>query len=338
MNQKRYLVLIVVIIAFCISANTGNAQHIREWQSTSRIKNQLTHVVPALWQDLPKLNAKTKIKLLDVDGPGVISMFHSCAFVAPGEGISFNLDSYVSQNVILRIFYDGEEKPSIEMPLMDFFADIQCKSKYFNTLYFSKVKESHNCRLPIPFRKHIIVEIENPTDKNLTAYTDIQWEKVTAIPADCGYLRTDYHDGIIDPKIPVCVFQLNKPASIVAHWIQYESEKSFGNGDLICESNQEIYLDGDELPTINYLGTEDAYGFSWGFRDIASDNYSAIVKREELKPSGRRIAVLRCRENDAISFRKSCKWMITYLTDPGTVKAFGDGKVPFRHCVYYYSK
>ena len=97
-------------------------------------------------------------------------MFHSSAFVAKGEGIEFNLDSYVSGNVILRVFYDNEEKPSIEMPLMDFFADIQSKSKYFSSIYFSKVKESHNFRLPIPFRKHITVEIENPTDKNLTGY------------------------------------------------------------------------------------------------------------------------------------------------------------------------
>lgn len=86
------------------------------------------------------------------------------------------------------------------------------------------------------------------------------------------------------------------------------------------------------------MGTEDVYGFSWGFHDIASDNYAAIVKREELKLSGQRIAVLRCRENDAISFRKSCKWVITYLTDPGTVKQFGNTQVPFRHCVYNYSK
>ncbi len=331
---------LMTICTIVLFMNLGSAysQKQRDWHSVARIKEQKTHVVPALWQDLPKLNAKTRIKLLDVDGPGVISMFHSCAFVAPGEGIAFNLDSYVSQNVILRIYYDGEEKPAIEMPLMDFFADIQCKSKYFNTIYFSKVKESHNCRLPMPFRKHIAVEIENPTDKNLTAYTDIQWEQVPSIPSDCGYLHTDYREGIIDPKIQLSVFELNKPGSLVAHWIQYESEKSFGNGDLICESNQEIYLDGDEKPTLNYLGTEDAYGYSWGFRGIASDNYSAIMKREELKPSGRRIAILRCRESDAISFRESCKWIITYLTDPGTVNAFGDGKVPFRHCVYYYSK
>ena len=86
------------------------------------------------------------------------------------------------------------------------------------------------------------------------------------------------------------------------------------------------------------MGTEDVYGFSWGFRDITTDNYVAIVKREDLKPKGMRIAVLRCSEKDAISFRKSCKWVITYLTDPGTAKRLGSGPVPLRHCVYYYSK
>jgi hypothetical protein len=324
--MKKQLVLhacIACLVLLYIQASNSFAQVRSDWQSTARIKDQKTHVVPAFWQDFPKLNAKTKIKILDVNGPGVVSVFHCCNFVAPGEGL---------------LFYDDEPKPSIEMPLMDFFADIQCKSSYFSTIYFSKVKESHNFRLPMPFRKHIAIEIENPTDVNLTAYTDIQWEKVSSIPDDCGYLRTGYRTGNIDPRQPISVFELKKAGSIAAHWLQFESEKSFGNGDLICEANQEIFLDNDQTPTLNYLGSEDAYGFSWGMRSVETDQYVAILKREELKPTGRRIAMLRCRDKDMISFKESCNWVITYLNDVQTVKDFGEALIPYRHCVYYYSK
>ena len=334
MIGKMVITACFFAILFCNSL----AQVNNEWQTITCVRNQKSHVVPALWQDLPKLNAKTKIKILDVDGTGVVSVFHVCNFVAPGEGIIFNLEKYASENVILRVFYDNEMKPAIEMPLMDFLADIQCKSVYFSTIYFSKVKDSHNFRLPMPFRRHIIIELENPTDVNLTAYTDIQWEEVDKIPDYCGYLRTEYRTGNIDPKTPLCVFEVNKPGSIVAHWLQFESVKSFGNGDLICEANQEIFLDNDKTPTLNYLGTEDAYGFSWGFRSIETDQFAAIIKRDELEPAGRRIAVLRCRDKDKISFKTSCKWLITYLKDPSTVNDFGDAVIPFRHCVYYYSK
>jgi hypothetical protein len=339
-NMKHRIVLnafIACLILLNLQANNSFAQVRSDWQAIARIKDQKTHVVPAFWQGLPKLDARTKIKILDVNGPGVVSVFHCCNFVAPGEGLLFNLEKYASENVILRVFYDNELKPSIDMPLMDFFADIQSKSSYFSTVYFSKVKESHNSRLPMPFRKRIAIEIENPTAVNLTAYTDIQWEKVAGIPDDCGYLRTDYRTGNIDPKRPISVFELHKAGSVAAHWLQFESGKSFGNGDLICEANQEVFLDNDPTPTLNYLGTEDAYGFSWGFRSVETDQFVAILKREELQPSGRRIAMLRCRDRDMISFKQSCNWVITYLNDVQTVKDFGASLIPYRHCVYYYS-
>ncbi|MBN2296324.1 MAG: DUF2961 domain-containing protein [Pirellulales bacterium] len=127
------------------------------------------------------------------------------------------------------------------------------------------------------------------------------------MPDDCGYLRTDYRYGIINANKPTVLFELNHPAKIVAHWMQYESAKS-EKGEIICEGNQELYLDGDQKPTLNYLGTEDVYGYSWGYKGVHSDNFSAIIKQDDLKPRGSRIAILRCRDKDAISFEKSCRW------------------------------
>jgi hypothetical protein len=57
----------------------------------------------------------------------------------------------------------------------------------------------------------------------------------------------------------------------------------------------------------------------------------------ETKPAGPRIAVLRCRTTDAISFRQSCKWILTFEHDPKHQKRLGDTPVSDRHCVYYYS-
>jgi hypothetical protein len=123
----------------------------------------------------------------------------------------------------------------------------------------------------------------------------------------------------------------------VAHWLQYESKKSQA-GETLCEANQEIYLDGDAAPTLNYMGSEDVYGFSWGYRAVQSDGQMAILRREELQPAGSRIAVLRCRTADAISFRQSCHWVLTFAHDPYHQQRLGDIPIPYRHCVYYYSK
>ncbi len=302
------------------------------WQEVSRIRPGQSHVVPALWADMPKLNARTKVKILDVDGPGVVSMLHVCNFGGPAG------NSPGAHAVILRVFYDNQTVPAIEMPLMDFLGDIQCQSALFNTIYFTKVKHSHNFRLPMPFRKHIAIELENPSAENLAAYTDVQWEKVERIPADCGYLRTDYRSGIFQASKRLVLCQINRPATIVAHWLQYESEKSV-RGEQLCEGDHQIFLDGDRKPTLNYLGSEDLYGFSWGFQHgVQWDGRCAIIKLEDLKPAGSRVAALRCRVDDAIRFQKSCRWVLTYENDPGAANALGTSPITYRHCVYYYTK
>jgi hypothetical protein len=332
--NKCVMILIVTVteISFAIPVDAQNK--VAAWIEISGVPNTKTHVVPALWADFPRLNAKTTVKILDVEGPGVITQIHASAL---GTDFGKGFNSRASQEVIIRVFYDGEATASIDMPLMDFLGDIQCQSDYFTTVYFSKVKESHNFRLPLPFRKSIKVEIENDSEINLVGYIDIQWDQVSGIPADCGYLHTYYRNSKLDPRKENLLFTLNEPASIVAHWLQYESEISI-NGETICEANQELYLDGDTVPTLNYLGTEDVYGYSWGYKGTHSDNWAAVIRQENLEPAGSRIAVLRCRTYDVISFRVSSVWKLTFLKDNQYhIDKLGNTPIPYRHCVYYYS-
>ncbi|MHB1038597.1 MAG: DUF2961 domain-containing protein [Pirellulales bacterium] len=313
------------------------AEEPASWQEISRVRPGQSRVVPALWAGMPRLDAKSKVKILDVDGPGVVSLLHVSNFISSFAATGFLGNSPGAQSVVLRVYYDGQPAPAIEMPLVDFLGDIQCASSFFSTTYFSKVKHSHNCRLPMPFRKHITIELENPSAENLTGYTDVQWEKVARIPDECGYLRTDYRSGTFQADKPVVLCEINRPATIVAHWLQYESEKSV-RGEQLCEGDHQVFLDGDQRPTLNYLGSEDAYGYSWGFQHgVQSDGRAAIIKLEDLKPSGSRVAALRCRTDDAIRFQKSCRWVLTYQNDPGAARALSATPVPYRHCVYYYA-
>jgi hypothetical protein len=215
------------------------------------------------------------------------------------------------------VFYDEETTPSIEMPFMDFLCDIECSSSFFHTIYFSKVKYSHNFRLQMPFGKHIKIEIENPTDSDLFGYMEIQWEIVPSLPENCGYLYVDYRTGT--SHIPFDVIELceiNKKGAIVAHWLQIESEHPCcANGEMLCEGNNEIYLDSDHKPALEYLGTEDYYGYSWGFAETASDLYTVILKKDELCDGGSRIALLRCRDTDTIRFRQSCRVKMDYTQE-----------------------
>ena len=286
----------------------------------------------------PELTPKSKSLLLDVDGPGVVTAFHVSKYVGGDPGA-----------LLLRVWYDGETTPSIEMPWMDFLGDPEAKTAYFATVYFSHVKDSHNFRLPMPFQRHLRIEVENPTDAKFGGYTDIQWEKLQALPADSGYLRVAYRTGT--PTIPndlIEVCNIHGPGAIVAHWLQLQADNPRTvSSDLICEANQEIYLDGGNEPQLEYLGTEDCYGFSWGMAGgIQSDHYAAITRIDRWKEGGL-FTLLRCRDKDRIRFESSCRWVINYrneffstrelspqarLHDPATFP------MPYRSAVYYYAK
>jgi hypothetical protein len=335
MSRHTTLVIAGAVTMLSFIADPALAGVSPTWQELSKVGRARTQGVTAFWGDLPELNAKARVKVLDADGPGVITSIHVSAMAADGiEGFG----SPPVAGLIIRVFYDGQAKASIEMPLMDFMGDVECKSQYFSSVFLSKVKESHNFRIPMPFRKHVTIEVENPSDRKVVGYLELTYDAVEAVPKENGYLRVDYRTGSLSAKTPNTMFRLDRAGVIVAHWLQYETEKA-RDGQLICEADQQFFLDGDTKPTLQSMGSEDLYGGSWGFIAQQGDGqYTSILRNEKVGAAGSRVAVLRSRSQDAISFRKSCWWVLTWANDGWAAEKLGDSPIPYRHCVYYYSK
>jgi len=362
MNRKTtgVLGLCAVVLAACLGARSkdaprpkhtapGQAAVSERWQQISAVRDRKTHLVPATWTldkypEAPILKPRSKITLLDQAGPGVVTLLHVSDYAGH------------SRRMILRVWYDNEPKPAIEMPLMAFLGDIHPRAKPYHTLYFSRVRKSHNFRLPMPFRKHIRIEIENPSPTRLFGYMDLQWDEVRRIPETCGYLRAAYREGKFQfPHEDLILCDITSPGTIVAHWLELEGDhKACSGGQGICEGNHEVYLDGDTKPTCESLGAEDFYGHSWGFGQSESDLYAAIVHTERTGKGGTRAVMVRARDTDRITFRKSCKIRLTYKHDLGKPynHKTGKGKAPalqpfvkgasltalYRSCIYYYAR
>ena len=145
----------------------------------------------------------------------------------------------------------------------------------------------------------------------------MQWEKVKAIPENAGYLYAYYRTGNLhlpQEKLELC--NIAGPGAIVAHWFQIQSDNpECKGGRLLCEGNDEFYLNGEDEPSVEYLGTEDFYCYSWGFQEKQSDNYGAIIKLDELPSGGSRVAMLRCRDADRISFSDGCVGILDYTQE-----------------------
>ena len=327
----------------------------RDYRIARLNNDRITKQKPSLWKndkypEIPQLHAKSKVVLLDADGPGIVNHIHTTRFSPRLKNELWNWDSKYIKDVIIRIFYDHNDNPAIEMPFYDFMGDIDGDCAYFTTLYFSKVRRANNCRLLIPFKKHIKIELDNPTNTSLSGLIDVQYDLLDDFPEDLGYLYVSYVSGnVIVPTGKITLCRILQTGHIAANWLQLECDNEIcKEGSVLCEGNNEFYLDDENQPSLEYLGTEDCFGFSWGFSQTESDSYSAIIKKEALANNGARIGLIRCRDNDRISFKESCKVVLDYtheinptLNDLNAdIKAaldLGGLDATVKSCLYYYS-
>lgn len=312
-----------------------------------------THLAGATWpydstSEAPQLTKHSKVTLFEQHGCGAVTHLHASNYLVQGDTFGKTWYNPAVRGLIIRVWYDGNTQPAIQMPFMDFFADIDCQSDFFSTVFFSKVRYSHNFRLPMPFRQHIKIEVENTTGYDMTGYTEIQWDTCSDLPEDCGYLHTEVHEGkalLPGDKIEVC--DIKGRGAIAAHWLKLSAEDPLcANGERLCEGNHRFFMDGEDVPGMESQGTEDFYNYSWGFRDTGTDHYAAILRREDLPSGGAQIALLRCRDKDAIRFEMGCRGMIDYTQEYFSALSANPRHkgnqlhqftADYKNCCYYYA-
>jgi hypothetical protein len=142
------------------------------------------------------IKAGEKRVIFDINGPGCIRHIWStqAAMGAP----SF------PRHVIVRIWWDHEEHPSVECPLGDFFGLGHGERTNFNAGPVQMSPESGkgmNCWWPMPFQKHARIEIEND---NLTSWTlDPSGKGIRRTSGMNFYYYVDYEE--YDQWPPACI-------------------------------------------------------------------------------------------------------------------------------------
>ncbi len=90
-------------------------------------------------------------------------------------------DRYYLRNIIIRMYWDGEQddKPSVEVPIGDFFELGHAKHKNFVSLPLQMSPQSgkgFNCWWPMPFSKGFKITIENDASKPMRFFYYIDYE------------------------------------------------------------------------------------------------------------------------------------------------------------------
>jgi hypothetical protein len=191
--------------------------------------------------------------LAQIDGPGLI------------QHIWITADPKAYRSCILRIFWDYEQTPSVEVPLGDFFACGHGLRYPVNSLPVSvNPLGGLNCYWPMPFQKHVEITIENQ-----------YWEKIDQFFYQINYALGDVGDNAANfhaqwrrkvstrekPEI-IIVDDIKGKGHYVGTFLSWTqlSDGWWGEGEV------KFYIDGDYLaPTICGTGTEDYFGGAWAF-------------------------------------------------------------------------
>ena len=132
--------------------------------------------------------------LMNEEGPGEITHIW-LTFLGPESQEWAKNGSADHQEMLLRIYWDGRDRPGVEAPVGDFFANCFGKRSEVKSLpVVVEDADSYNCFWHMPFRKSARIEIVNQSEKPISLlYYNIDWIKKPSIADDTPYFHAQYH-------------------------------------------------------------------------------------------------------------------------------------------------
>ncbi len=210
------------------------------------------------------LDSREMQTIADIDGPGVI---RHVWITVPNHT---NGRDHVIRDLVLRMYWDGEDEPSVEVPLGDFFC---CGHGQYSNVNSQPVTVGSNGGMntyfQMPFREHAEITIENDGPADIDGpyfFYQIDYSLVDGIDAETPYFHAQWRRS--NPVSPgtdhVIVDGIEGEGHYVGSqfsWAVLE-QNWWGEGEVKC------YIDGDEeYPTICGTGVEDYVGGAWCFGD-----------------------------------------------------------------------
>ena len=256
----------------------------------------------------------------------------------PGAGIIRHIwctmghnDPMHRRNVILRMFWDGDETPSVECPVGDFFGQGWGESYNYAALPLAAGPRNGlglNCYFPMPFSQGAILTVENDSDEPCgTFYYYIDYEELDQAPDDMGRFHAfwsrsyqappedvENECGIFYPPHPNLTDTFNHPildaegqGHVVGinYYVDCPTPMWYGEGDDM------FFIDGEPWPpSLHGTGTEDYFNCSLCPREVYSHPYFGYPRINNDTGFLGRTHCYRFHIEDPVVFRRSLRGSI----------------------------
>jgi hypothetical protein len=177
---------------------------------------------------------------------------------------------------ILRVYWDGETTPSIEVPVGDFFASGWGRYGQISSLAVAvNPGSAFNCYWSMPFRKGCRMTMTNIAPEAMTLYYQIDYA-LTEIPDDTAYLHAQFRR--VNPLPYKGVYTIADGVKGEGHYVGTHLSWGVRNNGWWGEGEIKFFMDGDtEFPTICGTGTEDYFCGSYNFENQDSHKYQEFT-------------------------------------------------------------
>jgi len=283
-------------------------------------------------QDYLRIKGNSTKTLAEIEGPGIIKHIYFTMILQ--NPLDF-------RRAIIKMFWDNEKNPSVEVPFGDFFLIGNCRVREINSLMMTLNKGvggsyGFNTYFPMPFSNYARIEIENQSSSTFGGLFGSLWYHIDyeilneQFPEEIGYFHAYWNREKLT-KISNAIHENDKNKQIwtgknITGDDNYVILDTEGVGKLVglflCidniaggwygEGDDMIFID-DEIwpPSMHGTGTEEIFGGGASPQIEFCRPFSGFHLIENNNYSGNN-AMYRWFIQDSIRFNKKIKWTIEH--------------------------
>jgi hypothetical protein len=225
--------------------------------------------------------------------------------------VTIAAEAFYGRKIVLRIYWDGEEVPSVEAPIGDFFGVGHGLNRNFTSLPIACSSEgrARNCYWYMPFRWSCRVTATNEGARPVAAfYYYIDYRELDGLRPDAPYFHAQYRQDF------PCMGDKNYvilDAVGAGHYVGCNLSVLQRTMGWWGEGDDMIYVDGESTPSLHGTGSEDYFSDAWGMRRDEHPFYGCPLQEEDFQP-GAKATVYRFHIPDPVPFKKSIRVTIEH--------------------------
>lgn len=269
-------------------------------------------------RDYRVLEPGKTLVLADIQGPGCIVYLRD------------NITSHEPHHLqlhVLRMYWDNEKQPSVEVPVGDFFGvGFGFTAKYSSALMCidhqpgsptnsAVYGAARGCYIPMPFAHHARITLTNQGHQPSTHWFEVDYDSYRKLPKHLGYFHAQYRQGTPPPAGPYLILEAKGRGQLLGCVLSVKNNDGgwWGEGDEI------VNIDGH--PAMHGTGSEDYFCESYGLHPGCFPYFGVTLLQGPFSTA------YRWHIPDPVVFHHSLRFSIEQ----------GRGRPPFRSGNDYYS-